>query len=443
MVSIPRIAKELTKVFEEDAPILAREYGMRERTIPLSKLAMLLILGWWQKPTAGPSALARFAGSLGLTLKKQEIDCHMTQRTADWLLALLRRIILVVICTRPLRIALLQQFSAVQVEDGSTITLPASLKEVWGGCGGGTKEPGHPKTQASLKLTVRLDLLKGVLQGPHVQPGRQHELRSVLREQSMPKGSLWIADLGYWTVNWLHSLSQAGIYFLLRYKAGIVLWSQGKRLDLLAVLPDVVGQMTELVIDVGANKSLKAVRLLAVCVPEKVVKVREQRYREYAQAKNKPVSPQVLLLMNWTIIVTNVPASLLTISQAFLLLHARWQIELLFKLWKQEALIDEWASEKPWNILCELYAKLIAVVIQHWFLLLSCWDDPHHSFFSVSEVLRENLPLLVQGLGRHLPLQRAIRLMVQCVRGGCSIPLRATRLSTSQLLQSALVTGLT
>ena len=56
----------------------------------------------------------------------------------------------------------------------------------------------------------------GQLEGPYLQEGRQHELRSVLHEQDMPRGSLWIADLGYWTLTWLRSLSQQGVYFLLR-----------------------------------------------------------------------------------------------------------------------------------------------------------------------------------------------------------------------------------
>lgn len=50
------------------------------------------------------------------------------------------------------------------------------------------------------------------------------------------------------------------------------------------------------------------------------------------------------------------------------MMRVRWQIELLFKLWKNEGHIDSWRSEKPWRIPCELYAKLIAMVIQHWIL---------------------------------------------------------------------------
>jgi len=85
----------------------------------------------------------------------------------------------------------------------------------------------------------------------------------------------------------------------------------------------------------------------------------------------------------------------------------------------------------------------VALVVQHWFVLLSCWDDPHHSLSGVAEVLREQVPTLVHGLSGHLPLGRAIRLIVQSVGGGWSIPKRTTRLSTSHRLLSTWESGLT
>ncbi len=444
MISIPQICQILRTLFEEEAVLLARRAGLRQRTIPLARLAYLFVLGWWHQPAAGPSALARFAGGLGLTLCKQDVDAHFNERTALWLLAVLRRAVQLVVCSQPVSLPLLRQFRKVLFEDGSTIPLPAVFKDLWRGCGGSrASQPSQAKTEAALKITVRWDLLAGQLEGPYLQEGRQHELTSVLREQEMPAGSLWIADLGYWTLKWLRSLSKQGVYFLLRYKIGIVLWYEKQRLNLLDVLPQQIGERIELCVDVGADKAIKAARLLAERVPEEVVKQRHQRYHEYLRVHCKPANPLVLEMAKWTIVVTTVPASMLTIEQAFALRRARWQIELLFKLWKEHGLLDEWSGSKPWRILCEGYAKLLAMVVQHWFVLLTCWDDPHRSLFSVAQVLRSQVPTLAHGLCRHLPLRTAVRLLVASVGGGCSIPARSTRPSTSRLLEGAPLWGLT
>ncbi|HEV2660760.1 MAG TPA: IS4 family transposase [Ktedonobacteraceae bacterium] len=431
MTSIPRVSRRVKHLFEQDAVELARQAGLRQRTLNFTQLALILVLGWWKQPDAGPSALARFAGSLGVRLEKQTLDCHFTERTATWLLALLRRAVQHLVWGPAIKVPLLQHFSAVYVEDGSSIHLPDVLQSVWKGCGGRGSA-----TAAGLKVTLRWDLRHGCLQGPSLQAGRCHELASVLQQQVMAPGSLWIADLGYWTLKWLRGLSQQGVFFLMRYKPGIILWQGKERLDLLEVLPSVVGERLELLVDVGANKVLRGVRLLAERVPAEVADQRQQRLREYAREHGKAANPLVLELAHWTIIVTNVPASRLTIEQALALLRARWQIELLFKLWKQHALLDEWKASSPWRILCEVYAKLLAMVVQHWFVLLSCWDDPYHSLPGVAEVLREQVPTLVHGLRGHLSLTRAIRLMTQSVRGGCSIPKRSTRESTSARLLS-------
>ncbi len=444
MTSIPQVSRMLRTLFEEDAVELGKQAGMRQRTISFTQLAWLLVLGWWKHPTAGPSVLARFAGSLGSTLSKQAVDCHMTQRTADWLLALLRRAVEYVVCAQAISLPLLQRFSAVLLEDGSSISLPSALKSVWGGCGGSPSPSGNaPKTQAALKITLRWDVLAGRLYGPYLQEGRRHELSSVLRAQEMPAGSLWIADLGYWALKWLRHLSDQGVFFLMRYKAGIVLWAGQERLDLLAVLPNAIGERVQMLVDVGEQRRLKQVRLLAERVPAEVARQRQERIKEAARRHSKPINPLVMQLANWSLVVTNVPVNLLSFEQAFALLRARWHIELLFKLWKEHGRLDEWNTSKPWPILCQVYAKLLAMVVQHWLLLLSCWDDPHHSLSAVSEILREQVPTLVHGLCRHLALSRAIRLVVQSVRGGCSIPARSTRLSTSHRLLSALDPGLT
>ena len=95
------------------------------------------------------------------------------------------------------------------------------------------------------------------------------------------------------------------------------------------------------------------------------------------------------------------------------------------------------------RILCELSAKLLGMLVQHWLLLLSCWDDPHRSLVGAAQVIRDQVPTLLHGLAGHLPLGKTLRLLKDALRGGCSIPRRHTRLSTSYRLLGPLDTGLT
>ncbi len=299
------------------------------------------------------------------------------------------------------------------------------------------------RNEASLKITIRWDLLGGRLEGPYLQEGRRQDLKSVLREQVIGKGALWLADLGYWSLRFLRQYSQQGVYFLMRLKEGIIVWCEGQRVDVLDLLPQHIGERVELVVDLGADKAVKGVRLLAERVPHHVVAKRHERLWEAARDHGRPVSECALQWAHWTILLTNVPACMLTHEHALALQRALWQIELLFKLWKQDALIDEWNGTKPWRVLCEVYAKLLAMVVQHWFILLSCWDDPHRSLPALAKGLREQVPVLVHGLMKRLPLRLALRLMVARVQHTCSIPKRSTRLNTSRRLQSVWDSGLT
>ena len=54
----------------------------------------------------------------------------------------------------------------------------------------------------------------------------------------MPRGSLWIGDLGYFALTWLTQLVKQGVYFLMGYKEPVIMWNaQGEQVDVLDLLP--------------------------------------------------------------------------------------------------------------------------------------------------------------------------------------------------------------
>src|SRR5207237_8979919 len=73
MTSIPQLSRTLRKLLFVEANQLAAQAGViqRQRVFSGASLLQLLVFGWLKHPQAGPSQLARFAGSLGLKLSQQ------------------------------------------------------------------------------------------------------------------------------------------------------------------------------------------------------------------------------------------------------------------------------------------------------------------------------------------------------------------------------------
>ncbi len=142
-------------------------------------------------------------------------------------------------------------------------------------------------------------------------------------------------------------------------------------------------------------------------------------------------------MAQWTLLVTNVPARRLSIEEALVLCRLRWQIERLFRLWKEYGRIDEWRSKNPWRILCELYGKLAAMLIQHSLIQAGCWSDPHRSLVKAAQVVSREAGRIMVALyeGR---LEQVVCSIVRSMRSGCRLNRRKGAPSTSQLLLDGL-----
>jgi hypothetical protein len=178
-------------------------------------------------------------------------------------------------------------------------------------------------------------------------------------------------------------------------------------------------------------------RLLVVHVPPDVAQQRRCRLHAEAQRRGQEVSKARLAAADWTIYLTNVPVERLTLQEALVLGHARWQIELLFKLLKSQGGIDESRSAHPWRILCELYAKLLAMVIQHWVLLTSCWRSAERSLVKAAQTVRSYVPALALALAGLVQLQTVLETLGRCVASGCRLNPRQQHPATAQLLLAA------
>ena len=430
MNNITQVAEVIQTVLTTNIDNIARETGFVQRSSKLTGRVFVqaTVFGWLANPCAPLSALAQDIAALGVHITPQGLDQRFTRQAAAFLKRILNAVVAQVIAVDPGTIPLLQRFTSVVVQDSSTITLPSELSEVWS-AGGGSPQ----KDNAAIKLQVRVDLLNGTLTGPLLQDGCRHDHSSPFQAMPLPSGALWLADLGYFSLDVLRDLDVRGAFFLSRLQVQTVIFdSTGNRLDLLRLLQ--TANEIDIPVSIGLTHRL-SVRLLAVRVAEGVANERRRKLKAEARHKGQKVSKARIDLADWTILITNAPAALISVSEALVLARVRWQIELMFKLWKQHGRIDEWRSDKPWRILSELYAKLIAMIIQHWLLLVGCWAYPNRSLVKAAQTIRSYAQMLLCAMASIIEMTTVIEHIHNCLAStGCRMNHRKTKPNTYQLL---------
>src|SRR5260370_21869549 len=116
----------------------------------------------------------------------------------------------------------------------------------------------------------------------------------------------------------------------------------------------------------------------------------------------------------------------------------RWQIEWLFKLWKQYGHIDEWRTRHSWRVLCELYAKLIGMVLQHWLIVLLAWHNAQRSLVKLAQVVRDTAWTLMEALAGQRDIAAALRLMAQPMRARRSMNTLRNHADSPQITKDGL-----
>ena len=206
-------------------------------------------------------------------------------------------------------------------------------------------------------------------------------------------------------------------------------------MDLLAWLRLQTSPAVETCWLIGAQEKLPC-RVIVTKLPPEVADRRRQKARETAQRKGRTLSPRHLELLGWNIYITNVPASLLTLQQVLVMYSVRWQIELIFKVWKSQCALDRVAGRRRERILTELYAKLIGVVVTHFLIAPFRSVKRELSMVKVQHLVRRHALRLALSLGSLEQLTTVLgKLISRCLKSALKDK-RRKRPSTLHKLQT-------
>ena len=431
MPIIEQVADALQDVFGDVAQRLARNtrFVQRESKLGGAHFVQTLVFTYLANPNATLAELSQTAAALGVAITPEGLTQRLTAEAATFLQEVLAAAVTRTLAADPLAIPLLERFAGVYLEDSTSIGLPDALRDCWAGCGNATGQG-----RAALKLNLRLDLSTGHLASLTLHDGRMHDIEASAPLSAVATGALYLADLGYFGLDRFQELSAHGAYFVSRLKASTQIYGpDGRRVWDLARHLARQGTQVDLPVTLGETHRLP-VRLLAVRVPQEVADQRRRKLREEARNKGRQVSARRLALAAWVIFITNAPAEVLALEAALVLGRVRWQIELLFKLWKSHGQIDESRSTKPWRILCDVYAKLLAMLVQHWVALIDLWGYPDRSLVKAAQTVQKYALQLATGLWSHERTVESLAIIARCLTAGCRMNRRKKQPSTYQLL---------
>lgn len=350
----------------------------------------VLTLGCLSKTSISLEELSLLFKQEGIAITKQGLHERFNAKATDLMKALFEESLERFKNEQNALIELLKPFSSVKLLDSSSITLPTEMKDVYQGCGG-------TRPEAAVKIQTIFDYVKGHVEDIILTDARKNDQSFKEHLSRIEKGALYLQDLGYFDVKSFATFHAQGAYFLSRHFYQTALFDEGGDRINLATLLDKKCSFFSLKVWLGTAKV--PVRIIAQRLPKAVIEKRIKKLKAKSRKKGKRLSQETLNFARWSICITNIPKDMLKDKQVYLLYSVRWQIELFFKLCKQDAGIDKIRGKKTDCILCEIYAKLICVMM----LLHLCfpirWQGEREiSFSKAYQFLRKNIELFSKAL---------------------------------------------
>lgn len=403
---------------------------LRQRCFTPATLAQAFILALLQKPSATDSDIAAVAASLGVPVSPQAIDQRYNERFAQFFQNLFARIVALRLCGSGALCALFDRFTEITVVDSTFIALPSEMREEYPGRG--TKGG-----EASLKLQTEIELKTGSLKCIEIEPGRNPDCASYRKQATFKKGSLRIADLGYFSIPvWAHIVACAA-HFLSRVQSQTRIKVDEKMqsvIEFLMKLPSSVGVFDDHIL-LGRD-SLLPCRMIAWRIPKSIAARRRSTLRRLQKKRGQTPTKGALAACDWNILVTDLPSEQLSLNEAIVLYRSRWQIELLFKRWKSHCQIDLLDGRTLVHTRCRMWIRLCGAVVEQRWVAACGWSGVHPpSFAKLSRYFQQSVSRIATVIHSTMQLKRLLHSLATEIIKVCRRNKRIQKPGWDQLIQ--------
>lgn len=311
----------------------------------------------------------------GINISKQGIDERFNGFSVAFIKAVLDKILRQQEHSLHKRERLFPCYGKVRIKDSTCFQLPACMSETYPGSGGAG-------SNAAARIQFEYDLKSGKVLDLSIHPFNDQDIED--SKSTVYEGcdtDIFIRDLGYVCIKSMMQIEQNNGFYVNRLQTGISVWhtnDEGNKVQLdFCVLHNYMKkhgiQKLEKEVWLGKNKDFKT-RLIIFLVPKDKVEERIRKINRTAKKKGRKVSNKYMAKVGLNLFITNVPSKDMQPMEIWNIYRLRWQIELIFKVWKSIGQIHMVKKVKIRRFECFLLARLIWVMI-NWKII---WGLSHY-----------------------------------------------------------------
>lgn len=257
----------------------------------------------------------------------------------------------------------LKQFSKVRIKDGTRFELPERLAEYFKGFGG------KRASKAGVCAQFEFDLKTGKILEIELTDAKKPDNKDVsIKAENIEKGELIIRDLGYFVLDAVEKIIKNGAYIISRLNTKTKVFElTGEEISFECVYQWMQeNKIThhEKQVLIGHEHKIP-VRLIFDIVPESEYEKRIRKINKYNRRKGHLTTADFKARSRFNLFITNIEAKDIPGVEVYTLYKLRWQIELMFKIWKSVYGIDKVQPMKYHRFICTLYAKLLLIQINN------------------------------------------------------------------------------
>ncbi len=321
----------------------------------------------------------------GVEIKKQSLHDRFNENAVSFLKMALEKMLQKQISTDSYT-SLVKGVNAILIKDSVCFQIDESLAADYPGSGGAG-------SKASVRIQFEYNILNGKINDLSLNAFNDQDAKDSINTIGLVrKGNLIIRDLAYTSLKVLNAIQLKIAFFLCRLNLSVKVYTYDakekiyKEINFNKVHRYMKRHglnVLEKEVYLGCKEKMRT-RLIINYLPQEVVEKRLRKARKNNKKKNrKGLSKEYIARSHLNLFITNSDIEQIPSKNAWPLYRIRWQIELVFKIWKSICDIEKVKNVNKNRLECYIYSKLIFIVMG-WQLI---WKIAKKLYYSEGKVL--------------------------------------------------------